>query len=385
MAVGLRVSDDEGHRVHIYALILSFEKQVDLENQLGMPARSLEDDPRLVEALLRWGVGRVESLLADSPPTWDPAFPSSRLVVENDHIPELARVMAQKACEFQVRFPRRLLCSAAIADDPTAVRQADGLTLAPTSDSLCGECAMPDAAYLCTHLVNPEVTGIATDQGTVARRVVGAMCQLGHPEANQQPGGCHAGGHRCWERIVELLASPVETLPALSLVASIDYLDTSWRSSPMSGGKRIFSHKSAATLASLAQPCATRADFQSRITELDAVFKSMDAPTSSPSFTKDIADNAGPLVRLKWALKDSLASNPAALQDASVAIDRLLAVNVVRTGFQHSTTTTVSLPAALATFGIGYPPSDWAMAWKQLEALAVSAVQALARTLSEMS
>jgi hypothetical protein len=282
-------------------------------------------------------------------------------------------------------LPRRLLCSAAIADDPTAVSRADGLTFAPTSDSLCGECAMPDAAYLCTHLVNPEVTGIATDQGTVARRVVGAMCQLGHPEANQQPGGCHAGGHRCWERLVELQASPVETLPALSLVASIDYLDTSWRSSPMSGGSRMFSHKSAETLASLAQPCGTRADFQSRITELDAVFKSMDAPTSSLSFTKDIEDNAGPLVRLKWALKDRRASDPAVRQDAMSAIDQLLAVNAVRTGFQHSTTTSVSLPAALATFGIGYPPSNWAAAWKQLEAQVVFAVQTLARILSDMS
>jgi hypothetical protein len=383
-AVGLRVVDAQGLRVHRYAIVLSFEKEVTLAHRYGFQFSPSQPDPQLPDALFRWGVRRVEALLGDTPPTWDPAVPTTRLVIEEEDLPDLVRAWGPKLCDFQLREHRRLICSAAIRDDPTAVSREGIRTLAPTSDSLCQACATPDADYLCSHFVNPQVVGIDSDAGIVSRRLIGAMCQLGKAEITANPGQCHAGGHGCWERVVVLNDSPALALSPLSLVAAIDYLDASWRASSFSGAQRLFKHRHAEILADLAQPCTTRSDFRDRVSELDSVLKTIDAPKDDASFTKEVRD-AGPLVRLKHFVFHRLTADEgtaATAEDVRAAIDQLLAINKLRVAIQHPGTANTDLSAALATFGIPFAPTDWGKAWRRLEASTVSALTVVARSLT---
>ena len=381
-AVGIRVLD--GDRVlHTYAVVLSGQKQYILAaayERLGVGV------PETLDALFRWGTRRVEMLLEDGPPAWDEAVNSTRLVVADDDPPDLARAWNSKSCDFQLRQHRRLFCSAAIDGDPTGVAKEGALTLAPTSEVLCRGCAMPDADYLCSHLINPEVTSAVSDQhGITARQLIGAMCNRGRPEIGQ-PDGCHAGGHACWERVVDLVDSAIPQLAPLSLVSAIDYLDASWRASSLSGHQHLFQHRVAEHIADLAQPCTSRSEFRDHVSELDDVFKSILAPTDDASFSADVRA-AGPLVRLKHFLAariEALPEGAAPAAEVREAIDRLLAVNTLRVAIQHAQTSRVGLSNALASFGIAHPLADWGLAWRRIEADVVTSLTRVARALSEL-
>ncbi len=217
--------------------------------------RSTEKSDAIVNSLLRWGIRRIEALLADGPPGGEPSSVTN-LDVRAEDLPELEQAWGPKACEFQLREPRRLICTASFADDPSAIGRQGLRFVAPTSEHLCSACEMPDAQVLCAHLINPEVIGIVSDSGVVARRVIGAMCELGQPEISQ-PRDCRVGGHRCCERVVEARVASEAALPALSLMTTIDYVDASWRASSLSGRQDLFKHRRAAVLADLAQPCTS--------------------------------------------------------------------------------------------------------------------------------
>lgn len=381
-AVGIRVLGN-GRLLHTYAAVLGGADQYNLVSSYERLGVGLEET---LDALFRWGIRRVEMLLEAGPPTWDEAVTSTRLVVADEDLAELARAWGNKACVFQLPQERRLLCTAAIDADPTIIATEGVIKLAPTSDALCRTCAMPDSDYLCSHLINPQVTSNATDQGgTTARLVVGAMCQLGRPEIGQ-PGGCHAGGHPCWERVVDVVDAAAAQMAPLSLVSAIDYLDATWRASSVSGHKRLFEHRVAEHIADLAQPCTTRSEFRDRVSELDDTFKSIQAPKDDASYTAEIRDRAGPLVRLRYFLAahlEALSDGREAADDVRTHIDRLLSVNKLRVAIQHAQTSDVDFSAALAIFGVPYPPGDWRLAWRRVEVSTVSSLTRLARTLSE--
>ena len=216
-----------------------------------------------LSTFLRWGIRRIEALLADGPPGGEPSSVTN-LDVRAEDLPELEQAWGPKACEFQLREPRRLICTASFADDPSAIGRQGLRFVAPTSEHLCSACEMPDAQVLCAHLINPEVIGIVSDSGVVARRVIGAMCELGQPEISQ-PRDCRVGGHRCCERVVEARVASEAALPALSLMTTIDYVDASWRASSLSGRQDLFKHRRAAVLADLAQPGTSCAEFFNRV------------------------------------------------------------------------------------------------------------------------
>lgn len=381
-AVGIRVLGN-GRVLHRFGIVLSGEKQYNLvirHERLGVGVDETYD------ALFRWGVRRVEMLLEDGQSAWDEVVTSTSLVVQDGDLAELAGAWGSKSCDFQIQERRRLLCSAATADDPSVIASEGVLKLAPTSDALCRGCEMPDSNYLCSHLINPEVTSVGSDQqGIVARRLTDAMCQLGRPEIGQ-PGGCRAGRHACWERLVDVGDTAIPPVAPLAVVSAIDYLDASWRGAAVSGHQHLFRHRVAEHIADLAQPCATRSEFRDRVSELDDVLKSIQAPKDDASFSAEVR-GAGPLVRLKHFLAariEALPEGAGPAADVRNAIDRLLTVNKLRVAFQHGQTSDVDLYTLLATFGVGYPVGDWTLAWRRVEAHVVTSLTRVARTVSDL-
>jgi hypothetical protein len=383
VAIGVVVHDQEDHRLHRYIFSLSWEKQLSL-HRYGLQFDG-DDDPALLDILLRWGISRLETQLAQDPPDWVVGVTHTEWRIADEDLEELAAMARGKTCEYQLREGRTLLCSAADPNDQTAIGRVALKLVAPTSDGLCKACELPDSQYLCSHLVNPTVLGIATDAGIAVRRCLGAMCNRGYEGAATQPGRCKPGGHRCWERLVELSQPGTSDVAPLSLVVSLDYLDATWRAAPWTTG-RLFVHKHAETIADLAQPCMTRADFRDRVAQLDAVLKTMDVP-DDPSFRPAVRA-AGPLVRLKHSLisrdAQSAAEGPST-EDIESAIDLLLSVNRLRTAIQHPATTGVDLVRAHAVLGIPYPAADWATAWRTLQQQVVSALTRLARQIDALS
>ena len=384
LAVGIQVHNDDGGLLHTYAVILSFEKETILAHRFGRAFDPSAVNPELNDALFRWGVRRVEAILAGGSPAWDPAVPSTRLVIGEEDFADVARAWGPKHCDLQLQQPRRLICTAAIQNDPSALSTEGLITYAPTSDSLCRGCSLPDSTYVCAHLINPEVTSVVTDQqGVVRRSLIGAMCQLGRDEI-ERPEHCHAGGHACCERIMAT-EGPLSEQSPLSIHATIDYANAAWRASSLSGHQHLFRHRSAEILGDLTQPCTTRAEFRDRVSELDNVFKSIEAPADDPSFS-DAVRAAGPLVRMKHLLVAKLEAIPDPTAAGGVREDfgRLIAVSKIRTAIQHVETRDVDLPTALAFFGIAYPPSDWGLAWGRVSAAVVASLASVAQTLADL-
>ncbi|MHB8719248.1 MAG: hypothetical protein ACYDAC_10215 [Candidatus Dormibacteria bacterium] len=385
MSLGIRVVDAEDRLLHTYGVVLTNEKQAILAHRFGLNIDALRADAETIDAVYRWGVRRVTSILTSGPPQWDPAVTTTRLTIEEEDLPGLARAWGPKGCEFQLRERRRLVCTAASKDDPTAIA-TDGLTTyAPTTNSVCRTCAMPDGEYLCSHLVNPEVFGTSTDQqGVVLRTLSVAMCQQNRPEIGD-PAGCRAGGHACWERVIDV-QPPDSVMPPLAIVGALDYLDAAWRGSGVAGHDHLFKHLSAELLGDLTQPCTTRAGFRDRVSALDTVLKNMNVPTDDSSFTNEVK-GAGPLVRLKHFVAIRLEAHPdnAAMgADVRTAVDQLLAINKLRTAIQHIEAHNVDLPTTLAVFHIASPVGDWAAAWRRVETVAVSSLGVIARALGQL-
>lgn len=383
VAIGVVVHDHEDHRLHRYIFSLSWEKQLSLRSY-GLVFEE-DPDPVLLDALLRWGIARLEAQLAQEPPAWDPGVTHTEWRVADDDLEGLAALASEKTCEYQLREGRTLLCSAAGVNDKTSIGRVGLKIVAPTSDGLCSRCQLPDSRYLCSHLVNPTVLGMTGDGEIAERNCVGAMCNRGFEGAASQPGRCKAGGHSCWERIVELAQPDISDVAPLSLVVSLDYLDATWRAASWTTG-RLFVHKHAETIADLAQPCVTRADFRDRIGQLDAVFKAMDVP-DDPSLKPEVR-TAGPLVRLKHSLMTRAAGTGAdesSAADISASVDFLLNINRLRTAIQHTETSRTDLTRAHAALGIPYPDADWVLAWRTLQRDVVAALTRLARQIDSLA
>jgi hypothetical protein len=114
--------------------------------------------------------------------------------------------------------------------------------------------------------------GMGAQFGRFTARALG---NRGLEGAERGPSQCHAGGHPCWERIIEpeIEASEIPSAP-LALPEAFDYLDAVWRNA-MGPNHALFRLTTVSGMAQLAQPCTTLDEVESRLSALSAVFKAM--------------------------------------------------------------------------------------------------------------
>ena len=283
--------------------------------------------------------------------------------LEEADVLALRLLLQDKTCNYQLQEGRDLLCSAASADDK-AVRGKRGFRfIAPTSRAICYTCTLPDTDYLCAHFSHPEVHATRRN----VRQVFQGMCDIGRDEV-KQPEQCRAGGHGCWEWLIEpRLDQPTIPASPLALPEALDFLDTAWR---FAFGKRqaLLQLRDTVTIAKLSQACATRADFESQLSALADILKAMDIPDAllSKEINKDQTLN-----RLLDCLQPRLESND--YQEVERAVSTIRTVNKVRVALQHGGASR-ALPTNLAKLGIPYPPR-WGDAWDRIRAATIEALR----------
>jgi hypothetical protein len=315
---------------------------------------------------LRFTVRRIERGLAAG------SFPSEetaeiqKVTVEEDDLPELARLLADKTCGYQLRVGRDLLCRAADRGDETAVGAIDLSPVAPTSRPVCAGCGLPPSEVLCSDLHHPNVKGYRT-KTSWDRLVVGALCDKVRPEI-AQPRGCRAGGHDCWERIVELVEAPTEpTMSPLSLPEQLGFLDTVWR---VAFKRPLLQLGPAAHVAGLALGCASREEFTARLSDLADVLDSLHV--SADLLPSDQAAARGALIRVGLALGESDLDQDGKDRVAA-AVTTLRSVVRIRVGLQHGDAAK-ELPEHFGKLQISYPPTDWETGWNQVRARTVDSL-----------
>lgn len=181
---------------------------------------------------------------------------------------------------------------------------------------------------------------------------------------------------------VELVYRAPPELPSaapspLGLVASLDYLDTVWRLAAGAGGKHLFEIHSVQRAAQLAFQAQTENEFESRLTGLGEILRSVRVPPAPT--TKQARDK--PLNALADHLVSLLPSSEGRLR---LAIDTLQAVIDVRDAGQHSAVRSKGARALIA-FGVGYPPASWPAAWDVVAARTIEALDAIREELSALA
>jgi hypothetical protein len=337
-------------------------------------------DEALREVLVRWSVSRLARILAD--PLARQALLTQRAVswkIGDTNPGEVAELLtlidASKACTHQQAEGPDLLCLAASSKDQTAIGTTAWRRVAPTSRPLCAGCQMPDAAVVCSQFSHPQVSGLGS-MGGVRRQLDSAMCNLGREEI-QQPAGCHAGGHRCWQRVVGLqVAAPVAAHPR-ALAEVLDGLGAWWRLAVVN--KPLLRLESGTSITGLALPCTSRSEFAQRLSELavvlgslrvddDQVRPGLDAGAKLPVKDQSVA-------RLRACLKAKIA-DPDSLERANQALSRLGRLQRIRSLLQHPGGHE-ELVRKAAALGLAWPPADWAAAWEQVRAEAADTLAAL--------
>ena len=99
------------------------------------------------------------------------------------------------------------------------------------------------------------------------RRILSVICDLGRSEAVSDVSLCQAGGYACWQRHVVAEPAVAEPISPLGLPEQLDVLDAYWRLS-FGKGFRLLDLTTAVGTASLALPCSSRAEFESRLSAL---------------------------------------------------------------------------------------------------------------------
>jgi hypothetical protein len=248
---------------------------------------------------------------------------------------------------------------------------------APTSLPLCNTCDLPGSEYLCSSMSHPEITGIKTMGGIVARRPIGAICNDGKPEITDIS-GCHAGGHECWKQTIQVADSVDAPRSAPSdLPDALDTLEGFWRLAFGKNHELIVIHRIAST-ATLLVDCTTRAEFESRVCALHVVLDKMKIDDELlPEDTQADKKN-GSMNRLETCLKDRLPEQqyPAIMK----AIRMLRQVRRVRVALQH-TGGNNDLSTALSGLGITDAPPNWGSAWDRIRAGVADALNSIRREL----
>jgi len=384
-APSLRVQTPTGERV---ATVVTVVSDLIAQTQLLPQLVNRPDvDAALREILVRWSVSRLERILTD-PLARQALLAQPRVswtigATNSGEVDELlALIDASKVCTHQQAEGPDLLCLAASSIDDTAIRTIGRHRVAPTSRPLCAGCQMPDAAVVCSQFSHPQVTGVRT-MGGFAREL--AMCNLGREEI-QQPGGCHAAGHQCWQRVVGLeVAVPPDVHPR-ALAEALDALDAWWRLAVVN--KPLLRLEGGTSITGLAVPSTSRSEFAQRLSELAVVLGSLRVdddqvrPGLDPGANLPRKDQS--VARLRACLKTKIFDRDS-LHRINQALDRLARLQGIRSLLQHSAGHE-ELVRSAASLGLAWPPADWAAAWERVRAEAADALAGLRdelRTLAE--
>lgn len=338
------------------------------ERALG--GRSFEAVQSQVEAaLLRLAVRRIERGVADGSLPSESTSEIQTVRVEEDDLAELAGLVGEKTCDYQVSDRRDLLCSAAGPKDDTVIGTRGHRRVAPTSRPICARCDLPDTDAMCSNLLHPAITGSRT-KTSWDRMVIGALCDKARPEI-AQPVGCRAGGHECWERVIEPVEAPTQpTTSPLSLPEQLDFLDAVWRAA---FGQPLLHLGPAAHVAGLTLGCATREEFRARLSDVADVLDSLRVPNDL--LPPDQSGARGALKRVELALTATSLDRDEK-DRVTEAVAKLRSVVRIRVGLQHGDAAK-DLPEHFGKLQIPYPPTDWEVAWNQVLARTVDSLVGL--------
>lgn len=329
------------------------------------------------EFFLTWAVERVERGLREN----EFRDVSNVVDVDAEDLRLVERVAVEKRCGYQVTEGRDLYCTADTSHDPRLGQwRAVGLkSFSPTSLHECLNCTLPDSRILCSQLSHPS---LATGVGAKSRMVRAAKCGINRPEI-QNGGGCHAGGHPCWERQVLPRAedNPLEYLPQ-ALTRALDFLDMAWRLRFPKAGRLVVA-PSLESAASLERPCSTREEFNSRVISLADVLGALHVPDDL--FAPEPESNKWrSLKRLEAVLKEHVLDD-ASRTRAIEGVGALRKANDLRIGSAHGGhAARTAAEIAARTLGIAfYPYETWARTWDQLRACMTDALSAISTALRE--
>jgi hypothetical protein len=156
----------------------------------------------------------------------------------------------------------------------------------------------------------------------------------------------------------------------LGLVAAIDYIDTVWQL--VHKGEHLFRLDGAERVAKLALPAQTSEEFDSRLSGLSELLRSMRAAVPTSPSRKGGRDR--PLAVLETYLVQLLdPSSESRIRSNVATLERVVAV---RDAGQHG-------PAGrraalgLGDLGIGFPVADWSAAWTAIQTATIEALGAL--------
>jgi hypothetical protein len=329
-----------------------------------------EGDAQFESAVIRYAIQRIEQELREDIFPNPPGNTTDYLYITHDKFPMLRQMLQEKTCSYQIKEGRDLLCSAASEADKTLRGKIGFRFIAPTSRSICRACSMPDTDYLCSHFLHPEVLG-QSDRGIrLQRGLVKGLCDIGRDEV-QQPHLCYAGGSQCWEWLIEPIKEQI-IIPSspLALPEALDFLDTAWR---LAFDKQaLLRLRDTTSSAKLSQACTTRADFESHLSALDDILKTMDIPDALLAKPENIKKDQT-FLRLLDCLRSRLDDND--YQEVRRAVSTLQSVNKVRVSLQHSGAFR-ELHTHLAKLGIPSPP-DWSNAWDHIRAATIDALRVI--------
>lgn len=186
------------------------------------------------------------------------------------------------------------------------------------------------------------------------------------------------GGASCWERVVELDdGAPLEALPANALPEAIDYLDVVWT---LEFGHPLFRFKRASSVTGLVADCRSRSDFESRMSDLADVLKSMEIPDKLLAPDKLDTLKGQPLNRAAAAIRGRY--DEPEVGAASRALESLRHLNRIRAGLQHSGGSAgKKMAEAFAALRLEYPPRHWGEAWSAVRLVATRALQSVRRAI----
>lgn len=239
--------------------------------------------------------------------------------------------------------------------------------LAPTSRPICSRCDLPDTDAICSHLVHPRVTALRPAGPTWERFLEEALCERAKPEIARAE-SCRAGGHACWERIIEPLDAATEpVLSPLSLPEQLDFLDAVWR---VAFQQPLLRLESSAHAAGLALGCSSREELTARLSDLADVLNGLHVPREL--LGSDGAGARGSLTRVERAL-EATGLDQDGKDRVATAMASLRSVVRIRVGLQHADAAH-ELHEHFNKLKIAYPSTDWGRTWHQVRARTIDAL-----------
>jgi hypothetical protein len=314
------------------------------------------DDSGWPEALLEIALHKLETAIAVSGlEDAEVGEGSTRhLTVTSDEVRRaIASRDANKLCVWQQRDQRSWTCLASDAAPKT------------TTPTLCDACAVPDARTVCSALMQPTTT-LQVQRGGDGQVLFERRPMTMNPGclASESPGNgndCRIGGNDCWRRsVTSRVRSPLD-LPGdipRAVADELDYLRLV--ASDRLKLKDAVPVRQARSVGALFAEPSTSEDLQRQLAAVADLITNLSFIEALPDDQR--TDDKGRQVKSLKALELVLLHHA---PDAVPAVTDLRAIVKVRNTFPiHSRTTEVA--EEFRALGVGYPPSDWGVAWNRI-------------------